>query len=243
MTQFLRRGHWRTSSLGNPYWVGEHDVSRYDWYRSSGTSSIGGDYLASRLRALHAHRGVTAMFVNPNADCPECGERVFFYQNRFGSRVYFDELGKPWPKHPCTDNAQNRGKSDSRGGRDRIEPDLRPREEVSIVDNLIEDAGLDPGQAFWEKHGVSQWPAYRILKRVRGRGSALLVLDPVSDAAKRRTFLVGRKIPSGLKEGVLVFYFRGWLNYFDMDAMEPVDVEVSRLAGPAAFVDALLGER
>jgi hypothetical protein len=29
---------------------------------------------------------------------------VFFYQNSFGSRVFFDELGPPWPKHPCTDN-------------------------------------------------------------------------------------------------------------------------------------------
>ena len=29
---------------------------------------------------------------------------MFFYQNLFGSRVYFDDLGPPWPKHPCTDN-------------------------------------------------------------------------------------------------------------------------------------------
>lgn len=40
----------------------------------------------------------------PNALCPECGARVFFYQNYYGSRVFFDSLGKPWPKHPCTDN-------------------------------------------------------------------------------------------------------------------------------------------
>jgi hypothetical protein len=29
---------------------------------------------------------------------------VYFYSNQFGSRVYFDDLGPPWPKHPCTDN-------------------------------------------------------------------------------------------------------------------------------------------
>ena len=29
---------------------------------------------------------------------------MFFYANAFGSRVYFDDLGPPWPKHPCTDN-------------------------------------------------------------------------------------------------------------------------------------------
>lgn len=43
-------------------------------------------------------------FINPNALCPVCGAPVFFYQSPFGGRVFFDELGPPWPKHPCTDN-------------------------------------------------------------------------------------------------------------------------------------------
>jgi hypothetical protein len=42
-------------------------------------------------------------FVNPNAKCPVCGASVFFYQSPYGGRVFFDELGPPWPKHPCTD--------------------------------------------------------------------------------------------------------------------------------------------
>ncbi|SFO95689.1 hypothetical protein SAMN04488060_0962 [Qipengyuania nanhaisediminis] len=43
-------------------------------------------------------------FTDPNALCPVCGASVFYYQNSFGSRVFFDDLGWPWPKHPCTDN-------------------------------------------------------------------------------------------------------------------------------------------
>ena len=43
-------------------------------------------------------------FVNPNASCPVCGAAVFFYSSPEGGRVFFDELGPPWPKHPCTDN-------------------------------------------------------------------------------------------------------------------------------------------
>jgi hypothetical protein len=39
-----------------------------------------------------------------NAMCPVCGSKVFFYQSSNGGRVFFDELGPPWPKHPCTDN-------------------------------------------------------------------------------------------------------------------------------------------
>ena len=44
-------------------------------------------------------------FLNPNAACPVCGAKVFFYQSSNGGRVYFDELGPPWPKHPCTDQS------------------------------------------------------------------------------------------------------------------------------------------
>lgn len=50
-------------------------------------------------------------FINPNAYCPVCNAIVFFYQSPFGGRVFFDNLGPPWPKHPCTDSgstAQNR---------------------------------------------------------------------------------------------------------------------------------------
>jgi hypothetical protein len=45
-------------------------------------------------------------YVNPHARCPECGLPVFFYQSENGGRVFFDELGPPWPKHPCTDRLQ-----------------------------------------------------------------------------------------------------------------------------------------
>lgn len=43
-------------------------------------------------------------YTNPNASCPVCGEPVFFYQSASGGKVFFDELGPPWPKHPCTNN-------------------------------------------------------------------------------------------------------------------------------------------
>lgn len=44
-------------------------------------------------------------FTVPNATCPVCGCRVYFYQSPDGGRVFFDDLGPLWPKHPCTDNA------------------------------------------------------------------------------------------------------------------------------------------
>ncbi|WP_095203801.1 hypothetical protein [Mesorhizobium carmichaelinearum] len=63
---------------------------------------------ARLLLERNAVRTVSACYVNPNARCPVCGDAVFFYANRHGSRVYFDELGHPWTKHPCTDNPARR---------------------------------------------------------------------------------------------------------------------------------------
>ena len=33
--------------------------------------------------------------------CLGCGEPVFFFHCNCGSRVFFDELGQPWPIHDC----------------------------------------------------------------------------------------------------------------------------------------------
>src|SRR5580698_9339053 len=48
-------------------------------------------------------------YVNPNARCPVCGADVYFYQSPYGGRVFFDELGPPWPKHPCTSSNDSPG--------------------------------------------------------------------------------------------------------------------------------------
>jgi hypothetical protein len=36
--------------------------------------------------------------------CPECGEEVYFIRHN-GGVVWVDELGWPWPKHPCMDDS------------------------------------------------------------------------------------------------------------------------------------------
>lgn len=46
-------------------------------------------------------------FREPNALCPVCDEPIYYVEPRSGGRVFFDELGPPWPKHPCTDIASH----------------------------------------------------------------------------------------------------------------------------------------
>lgn len=41
--------------------------------------------------------------LNQPTHCPICGEQVYFVQYN-GGKVWFDELGPPWPKHSCFDD-------------------------------------------------------------------------------------------------------------------------------------------
>lgn len=98
MGSFKKSGHWRTSHRGNVHWVREHSVSgKLD-------SSI--NIPAKRVVPFGAISNPLSYdsYVVPNAHCPVCGEAVFYYRSPFGGRVFFDQLGPPWPKHPCTDN-------------------------------------------------------------------------------------------------------------------------------------------
>jgi hypothetical protein len=111
-------------------------------------------YAARRLLERHsAHRSTTACFVNPNARCPVCGDPVFYYQNAFGSRVFFDELGPPWPKHPCTDQKpQNIGS----GGAAFERPIRRAR---GLMLELVEAAqkAASEGNAVAESAEATPW--------------------------------------------------------------------------------------
>lgn len=97
MSTFSRSGHWRRSANGGVHWVSSHVVSRDLWDPSVGVQP--------GLHGLGSGHENYASFVFPNARCPVCEAPVFFYQSPSGGRVFFDELGPPWPKHGCTDNA------------------------------------------------------------------------------------------------------------------------------------------
>jgi hypothetical protein len=78
-------------------------------YRCNGVSGISNVTPTSNLSPYfqtywsEKGRGDYKSYTIPNAKCPECDAVVFFYQSSNGGRVFFDELGPPWPKHHCTD--------------------------------------------------------------------------------------------------------------------------------------------
>lgn len=98
MTRFRRSAHWRRNPSGSLTWVSDHSVVRSDWDRepSASRESIPLQATPLSLGDLHLN-GIT----RPSS-CPVCGDPVFFFLADNGGRVFFDELGPPWPKHPCT---------------------------------------------------------------------------------------------------------------------------------------------
>lgn len=93
---------WNHSSSCNCGWGGD---------TGSGGSPTSSQVLPSAIfgRWGAYEAGRLDSYTIPNAPCPVCREPVFFYWNEFGSRVYFQRLGRPWEKHPCTDNGQTLG--------------------------------------------------------------------------------------------------------------------------------------
>ena len=235
MTQFRRSGFWRYSKFGNLHWVTEHDVERDEW-NSTGGREEKRDYFRSRLRELRADGSATARYVNPNAECPVCGAAVFFYQNSYGSRVFFDELGKPWPRHPCTIGSPP-GTSANPDDRHIVAPTSRDETERAHINSCFELAGLDSAEHFRTVFELDQWQPLQLLATYRKRRNTLHVFSVLETGETKRRFLAVRRPCPFLAVGSIAFYYSGWLTYFNPTSMEPVDIEVSTLRGASHFID------
>ena len=176
------------------------------------------DYLRKRdaerrLREADATRSWTACFVVPNAKCPVCGESVWYYENRHGSRVYFDALGRPWPKHKCTDSSHL-----------KLRPTVlcpierRPR---GAVQEILEDAvaaGFDPNGAFRSEYGYSPWDLLEVVETFRVGHDNYVAAESLSPPVEEKVYLSftsGRIVPvvgdlfslDDARESIAVFDF------------------------------------
>ena len=98
----------------------------------------------------NAARSISGCYVNPNAKCPVCGDAVYFYANEYGSRVFFDDLGPPWPKHPCTDNPREPVTP-------RVSPTRRARGKMQELITAANTAGLFKNKVFGRRIR-EEWP-------------------------------------------------------------------------------------
>lgn len=98
-------GKWRTFRGKKVFLHLKHDCTEY----------IAGK-LAGKIQKLTYHN-----FTRPTR-CETCDKECFYYENEFGSRVFFDELGPPWPKHDCIERQQKRPKPPYQWEMDGYEP-------------------------------------------------------------------------------------------------------------------------
>lgn len=239
MTRFWREGFWRLSRNGNLHWVNGHSVERDDWDRFSGTRySV--DHWRGQLDSVRARGSSAARYVNPNATCPKCGADVYFYQNEHGSRVYFDDLGPPWPKHPCMDSSPPRGRPRVRASDEQI-PQARDDSQIAHIQAWTYAGHVFPDNSFTNRHGHRPWHLSVLLKRIRGRRGVFFVLRDLTEGRSRKVFMSARSLPRTCREGTIVAIERGRISYLDLELMQPREISVIRIRSASAFIDAMLG--
>ena len=99
VTRFWRDGFERYRN-GQWEYVTGHWVERDDWDRYS--RPYNSEWVSFTNGRSWPRRYLDAQ--QPNATCPVCEEAVWFFRNKDGGCAYFDEIGKPWTKHPCMDS-------------------------------------------------------------------------------------------------------------------------------------------
>ena len=235
MTRFWKEGFYRTNSYGNPFWVEGHWVDRNNWDRDNLSS-----YYTYYLGQLHEYRvnfSATAQFVNPNANCPVCYKPVFFYQNIHGSRVFFDELGPPWPRHPCTDNLDIDIAKISKT--DVYEPFLRNDSEISYISTFINESGIDLNSKFEAKYYQKHWATTQIIDRFKTKSGFFIILMR-SEPESKNIFLFHKTFPRYLKPGSFVFYNKGKLSFLNKATLKPTDLSVRCFRNASQFINELV---
>jgi len=223
VTSYNRRGHYRRGPNGQQVWVSGHTVNRsgsasyspFAPYKPRPQVSARSKEALSPVTTPTTALPRSASFMRPNTACPVCGALVYFYANEFGSRVYFDEVGPPWPKHPCTIAPPSQTKE--RASRLRVAPTLyagfvwsKPRT------GTTSPAGTPHVMYFVERYESESPGTVMYLRRQHPQG-------PI-EVWQTRDLI--RLLPSQI-----VFIVGNQLSYLHPQSLEIVETEVSPQTG------------
>ncbi|QDT90167.1 hypothetical protein [Gimesia algae] len=243
MTQFWKEGHYRTNAQGNEFWVNGHYVNRDDWNRSSYDYMPPPPQVDSFLiqyPEFKTESRVSVCFVTPNALCPVCGESVYYYQNKNGSRVFFDELGHPWPKHPCTDSSTTAARTSISLSQSSGIFDFRSNRDITAISKWQKRRGNDIAAKFKEKYGTNPCPLAIIIKRIKNGNQVFVFLKMYQEGRARKVYLSCKSLPKCCQTGFLVAVQKQKISFVNTATMTPVEVSIRRYRGAAAFLDAMI---
>lgn len=253
MGTYRRSGHWRRGKNGTRHWVSAHSVTR------SGSSWSAPPRRATRTappgrstrtplpkgssrpktpkppRSPRARQPYSSRWATPNAVCPVCGAAVYFYSNEHGSRVYFDEMGPPWPKHPCMNSIPPTGPF--RVASSRQGPALRTfrdgRRKAASADLF---AGTRGASEYAQRFGLSPATAWVVLETWPVSNGTMLHLHRAYGHGGPEAWFTPAQIQ--LPRGLMAFMRSDELSYLDPASVEVASIEVRfshLLPKPALF--------
>jgi hypothetical protein len=161
---------------------------------------------------------------------------VFSYQNSAGSRVFFDDIGPPWPKHPCTalpvlrksgpTPSTTTGTPRSTTSVSQNDPDdlfsilLGPEELAEDVASEISELTQDG----WERCVVKK----KTIRHTDQVSRIYYVVHSALDASEKSVrFSTGWRVPHPSAADT-VYLKDNLLSYFDFEIFEPREVIIER---------------
>jgi hypothetical protein len=160
---------------------------------------------------------------------------VFFYQNAAGSRVFFDDIGPPWPKHPCTDvphQAQpKRDRSAAGGGQNAtsLSSALTDRDLFSI---LLEPEHRPAEAEYGEPLTKDGWERCIVKKKTIRHDHCTetsrlfyVVRSAAAPEDKPVRFSTPWRMPHPAVDDT-VYLKNKYLSFFDFEIFEPRSVEI-----------------
>jgi hypothetical protein len=157
----------------------------------------------------------SACFIQPNASCPVCDAKVYYYQNQFGSRVFFDEIGWPWPKHPCTDNSGSNYRFSVKS------LSVRTRGATLELLSAAQGIGFDPSAKFRLSFGESPWDLLSAEKTIRRGFDNYIQAKSISPSLNEPVFVafVSAKIAPNVDD---LFGFNGEaVSFLENETLRP----------------------
>lgn len=202
-------------------WCVKYGMGRY---QPAQLESYFDRFSAQRFLERHgAHRSRTACFVSPNASCPVCGARVFYYENAHGSRVFFDELGPPWPKHPCTD------RSDQRPRQIHGPPTRRPRGIILELIDAARKVSPDRNDAPHDDPVLDRWTLMEAIKIDRSGWQNTVVAEFVGAPAGSSIRFTFDSADEVLKVGDIFSLRPNEISLFDTHRMKAKNYKIKVL--------------
>lgn len=152
--------------------------------------------------------------------CPVCGVSVYFYSNEFGSRVYFDEVGPPWPKHPCTDNSQFRGTAEVHDGYS-VAPVTYPD---TVRRRMLAEGSFPP---LANSAQPTAYKAFMVVETWPTESGTRIHLKKLYEESALDEWETSARV--SMKPGQVVFIQAGWLSYLDAGPLMVARFPVHRI--------------